>query len=117
MPNSRRKGKRGELEAAHYLSDLLNLRARRGQQYSGLEAADVVGVPGVHVEVKRCERLSLYRAIDQAQNDAGPDEVAIVLHRRNRKPWLVIFEADDLIGLTTNIAQLGRHLNNKQGES
>ena len=104
MINSRRKGKAGELEAAHFLDALFNTPVRRGQQYAGgHDSADVTGIEGLHFEVKRCERLSLYSAIDQAKEDAGADEVPIVLHRRSRKPWLVILEADDLIKLAKRI--------------
>jgi hypothetical protein len=115
VTNSRRKGKAGELEASHFLSALFGLPCRRGQQYAGGPySPDVVGIDGLHIEVKRTERLSLYKAIEQAKHDAGPDEVPMVLHRRNRKPWLAIFEADDLISLTANILHLAKNLNNKQ---
>ena len=104
MINSRRKGKAGELEASHYLTSLFNLPVRRGVQYAGgHDSADVTGIDGLHFEIKRCERLSLYSAIDQAKEDAAPDEVPLVLHRRNRMPWLAILEADDLIKLAKRI--------------
>ncbi len=50
---------------------------RRGQQYCGCSgAADVVGLPGIHIECKRVERLNLHDAMDQAVRDAGalPEE-------------------------------------------
>ena len=104
MINSRRKGKAGELEASHYLTALFDLPVRRGVQYSGgHDSADIFGLEGLHFEVKRTERLSLYDAVKQAQQDAGPDEVPLVLHRRSRKPWLVILAADDLIKLAKQI--------------
>jgi len=109
MINSRRKGKAGELEASHYLTSLFNLPVRRGQQYQGgHDSADIFGLPGLHIEVKRTERLSVYDAMRQAQEDAGADEVPLVLHRRNRKEWLAIVPADDLINLTTAIVRLAR---------
>lgn len=118
MINSRRKGKAGELEASHYLTALFGEPVHRGQQYKGgPDSPDVAGVPGIHFEVKRCERLSLYKAIEQARHDADPDEVPIVLHRRNRKPWLAILEANDLISLTEKLLQLARQQNNEGDES
>lgn len=91
--NGCRKGKAGEREAAKAWRDAGLGGARRGRQYSGLEGRDLVlDVEGVHPEVKRTEALSLYEAVEQAARDARPGEVPIVLHRRNRKPWLVIFE-------------------------
>jgi len=86
---SRRKGKAGEREAAAALSAVLGLPCRRGVQYAGgADSPDVVGLPGVHIEVKRCERLNLGAALAQAETDAG-GRVPIVLHRSNRCPWLV----------------------------
>ncbi len=101
---SRSKGARGERQAARELSRVLGVPARRGQQFSGVEGKDVVvGLDGLHVEVKRCEKLSLYPAIEQARRDAGTGEVPLVLHRRNGKPWLVILELEDLKNLTRTI--------------
>lgn len=97
---SRNKGARGERDAAQALSEVLSVPARRGQQYSGVEDKDVVlGIPGIHVEVKRTEKLSLYPAMEQAARDAADDEVPLVLHRRNNKPWLVVLELNDLMKL------------------
>jgi hypothetical protein len=56
---------------------------------------DVVGLPGVHLEVKRCESLSLYKAREQAHRDAKEGLIPIVAHRRNGFPWVVIMDADD----------------------
>lgn len=97
MTNSKQKGKRGELEAAAELQRLFGVDVRRGQQYSGANGdADVVGLPGVHVEVKRTEALRLYEAVDQSMMDAMADEVALVLHRKSREPWVAIVRLDDL---------------------
>lgn len=96
MPNSRQKGKRGELEVARLLRDYGYTQCRRGQQYSGANGdADVVGLPGIHIEVKRRERLDLYDAISQAQRDAHEDELPVVIYRRNDCPWLVTMTLDD----------------------
>ena len=55
--NSREKGKRGERELAGELRRH-GYDARRGQQYCGANGdADVVGLPGLHIECKRVERL------------------------------------------------------------
>ncbi len=94
---SRNKGKHGELELAHRLQELGFPNARRSQQYCGAaESADVIGVPGVHPEVKRCERLNLYTAYEQAVRDsAGTEDIPIVFHRRSRKQWLAVLSIDD----------------------
>lgn len=87
--NSRNKGKRGELELANLLKTY-GYDARRGQQYCGISGdADVVGLPGIHIEVKRVEKLNINDAVDQSCRDASIGKLPIVLHRKNRKPWLV----------------------------
>ena len=97
MTNSRAKGKRGELEFAR-LCCYEGYDARRGQQYSGIEGQDVVGLPGVHVEVKRVERLNIEDAMAQAVRDAG-EKVPIVAHRKNNCKWLVTMRAEDWFDL------------------
>lgn len=104
MPiNSRRKGKVGEIEIAHILRERGYTEARRGQQYSGTEtSADVVGLDGIHIEVKRVENLSLYTAYEQAVRDTGNSgDMPVVFHRRNNKPWLAICSLDDFLRLHT----------------
>ena len=97
--NSRDKGKRGELEAANLLKGY-GYEARRGQQYAGINGdADVVGLPGIHIEVKRVEKLNIENAVDQSCNDASLGELPIVLHRKNKKPWLVTMPFDEWIEL------------------
>ena len=93
--NSRQKGKRGELELAAVLR-AHGYSARRGQQYAGANGdADVVGLPGVHIECKRVERLNLDAAMAQAVRDARDGELPVVAHRRSRQPWLVTMRLED----------------------
>ena len=92
--NSRNKGKRGELELAHILQDY-GYEARRSQQYAGINSdADVVGLPGIHIEVKRVEKLNIENAVTQSVRDAGAGEIPIVVHRKNHKSWLVTMPFD-----------------------
>ena len=98
---SREKGKRGEREFAA-LCRQYGFDTRRGQQYSGEGGDDVVGLPGIHVEVKRVERLDLYTAMGQSRRDAHnrePQDVPIVAHRKNDCPWLVTLYAEDYLEL------------------
>ena len=97
--NSRNKGKRGELEAAHLLKEY-GYDARRSQQYAGINNdADVVGLPGIHVEVKRVEKLNIDNAIEQAMRDARDDELPAVFHRKNHKLWLVTMPLAEWVDL------------------
>lgn len=74
--------------------------ARRTAQYCGKtgDASDVVGLPGIHIEVKRVERLNLDDAMRQAIHDAGQKEdhpFPAVFHRKSRGSWLVTMRAED----------------------
>ena len=83
------KGVNGERELSRKLREY-GYDCRRGQQYSGKNGdADVVGLPGIHIECKRVERLNLAEAMHQAERDARPGELPAVFHRRNGEPWLV----------------------------
>ena len=100
MPiNSRQKGATGERELARYLREH-GYNARRGQQYSGANGdADVIGLPGFHIEVKRTERFEVYKALTQAQNDAKMGEIPLVCHRKNRGQWIAVLSLKDLLEL------------------
>lgn len=102
--NSKKKGSRGEREVRDILRRY-GYQARRGQQYAGSpDSPDVKhNIPNVHIEVKRTESLSLYKAIEQANADKGKDEIALIAHKRNRKEWLAILSLDDLLDLIVQI--------------
>lgn len=95
--NSRQKGVRGERELAEKLREY-GYEARRGQQFSGANGdADVVGLPGYHIECKRVERLNIEEAMAQSVRDAREGEVPIVCHRRDRKEWMVTIRLKDFM--------------------
>ena len=95
--NSRDKGKRGELEVAHIL-EKYGYDARRGQQFSGANGdPDVVGLPGIHIEVKRVEKLNIDEALEQSIRDAKDEEIPVVMHRKNRTEWKVTMLFTDWI--------------------
>ena len=95
--NSREKGRKGETELARTLRDY-GYDTRRGQQYCGLCGdADVVGVPGLHIECKRVERLNIYDAIAQSERDARRDDIPVVMHRKNNCKWLVTMSLEEFM--------------------
>lgn len=102
MTNSKQKGKRGELEIAKILKGY-GYDCRRTAQYNGKEQgslADVVGLPGYHIEVKRVE--SGLKKMDDFMEQAVRDcqgEVPTIWHRRNNKEWLVTMRLTDWIEL------------------
>lgn len=100
MPiNSRRKGAEFERTLANMLRDY-GYDCRRGQQFSGANGdADVVGLPGIHIEAKAREQLNLYDAIAQAKRDKREGEKPVVMHKKNRCKVLVTMELEDWIEL------------------
>lgn len=97
--NSRNKGAAGERELAGLLKKY-GYDCRRGQQYCGANGdADVVGIPGLHIECKRVEKLNLDDAMEQSIHDAKDGEIPVVMHRKNRKPWKVTLELDNFMEL------------------
>lgn len=95
--NSRAKGAAGERELAKRLREY-GYETRRGQQYCGANGdADVIGLPGVHIECKRVEKLNLYDAMSQSRHDAREGEVPVVMHRKNNCDWLVTMRLKDWI--------------------
>ena len=97
--NGKRKGKEGELELAHKLKEY-GYDTKRSVQYNGKDGqADVIGLPHIHIECKRVEKLNIYDAIEQAKRDAKNGDKPTVFHRKNRCNWLVTVELDDFMKL------------------
>ena len=95
--NSRAKGARFERTLAGKLKEY-GYDCRRGQQYCGANGdADVVGLPGIHIEAKAVERLNLYDAMAQAKGDARAGELPAVFHKKNNCKILVTMELDDFM--------------------
>lgn len=97
---SRRRGADGERELAKILRGW-GFDARRGQQFKGGgDSPDVIGLPGVHIECKRVERLVIEDAMIQSRTDAeGTDDIPVVMHRRNREKWKVTMDLDDFMNM------------------
>jgi hypothetical protein len=96
--NSRRKGKTGELEAAHTLKELFGWAARRRQQFSGNAGDDDLMVdqtPGLFWEVKRVQRLNVPKTVQVAAKQAGR-KTPVVMHRVDRGEWLLTIRLSDL---------------------
>ena len=92
--NSKQKGNRFERKIAELLREY-GYNARRGFQFrSGQEEADVVGLPGIHIECKHVENLNLEKALQQSERDAAKDEIPIVIHKKNRKPIFVTYRVN-----------------------
>ena len=97
---SQRKGAAGERELAAVLTGY-GYEIKRGGSMSFGEVPDLVGLAGVHIEVKRVERLNVPEAMQQAVKDSVRfrDGMPALFHRRNRQPWLVTLRLEDFMQL------------------
>ena len=100
--NSRQKGKRGELDAAESLRRLFCWTARRTQQFKGTSDSsdvEVAETPEAFWEVKREERLNVFKALATAVAQAG-GKLPVLMHRKNKTEWLVTVRLADLARLS-----------------
>ena len=94
--SSQVKGRRAELELARILQGCgYPVEAGRAQSYG--EVPDLSGLPGVHIECKRCEQLRLSEWMAQAERDAQrfEDGLPAVFFRRSREGWRVVMNLPD----------------------
>lgn len=98
--SQQRKGAEGERELARTLAGY-GYKLRRGGSLSFGTVPDLTGLPGIHIEVKRVERLNVPEAMSQAQRDSErfQDGAPAVFHRRSRSPWLVTMKLEDWMRL------------------
>ncbi len=101
MPiNSRAKGARFERNLASRLREY-GYDCRRGQQYCGANGdADVVGLPGLHIEAKAQETMRLYEWVSQAKRDSeDTGRLPAVFHKKNNAEILVTMRLEDFMCL------------------
>ena len=103
--NSKKKGAHEELEFSHECEKYGLKGVHRTAQTNGkLEQslADCEGLDGIHIEVKRVEKLNINKAMDQAKRDIETKKekrIPVVFHRINRKPWLATMDFKDWVDL------------------
>lgn len=97
---SQRKGADDERELAAVLREY-GYEIKRGGSMSFGEVPDLVGLPGVHIEVKRCEQVRLSEWMQQAERDSQhfKDGLPAVFHRRSREGWRVTMNLADFMRL------------------
>lgn len=93
---SRNKGARSERELAAILNDK-GFNVHRGYVFH--HQSDIVGLDGIHPEVKRVEKLNIHKAMEQAKEEAEKrqDGKPAVFFRRDRGEWLVCVQLDTFI--------------------
>lgn len=98
--NSRAKGARGERLWRDELRKE-GFTARRGQQFAGgTDSPDVIceELKSLHQEVKFVQNLSLDKACEQAERDAG-NKKWIVASKKNNKPWRVTMSSETFFAI------------------
>lgn len=101
--NSKEKGKRFERLLAGRFREY-GYNCRRTNQYCGNtgDAADVIGLPGIHVEAKHQEKMQLYDWMEQAKRDAtagGKENIPVVFHKKNNHEILVTMQFETFMDL------------------
>ena len=96
---SKNKGANAERELANLLRDIWGYDVHRGKTFYG--ESDLVGLKGIHPEVKRVEKLNIHKAMEQATTEAEKreDGLPTVFFRRDRGEWLVCMKLPDWIDL------------------
>lgn len=107
--SSARKGANGERELAVLLRQH-GYDIQRGGSLSFGETPDLSGLPGVHIECKRCEQLRLSEWMAQAEQDAQrfQDGAPAVFFRRSREGWRVVMNLPDWMELYRSYRPLER---------
>ena len=97
--NGKRKGRAGERELCEYLTAAGFPAHRNEQRYTGGRDnpdIDAEGLEQLHIECKRVEKLNVSAAMKQAEADAV-NRTPVVIHRRNREPWLITMRLQDFL--------------------
>lgn len=105
--NSKDKGARFERLLANILKDR-GYDARRTAQFCGNtgEAADVIGLPGIHIEAKHQETMRLYDWMHQAERDSsGTLNTPVVVHKKNNEEILATMRFEDFLKMYERITE------------
>lgn len=94
---SKTKGANAERQLANLIRDTWGYDVHRGKVF--YRESDIVGLTGIHPEVKRVEKLNIHKAMEQAIEEAEKrqDGLPTVFFRRDRGEWLVTMKLTDWI--------------------
>lgn len=97
---SRDKGRRGEQELAKLYKAQGYSDCYRTPNSGGLQVkGDLQGVGNLHIEVKRIEKLNIWKALQQAVEEAEPDQTPALHFRRNSGSWYVALPLESFFKL------------------
>jgi Holliday junction resolvase len=108
MVNARTKGHSAEREFIHYLekNGITDLARNLDQTRDG--GPDILGLPRLCIEVKRCEILNIEKWWQQTLNEIRGRQIPVLAYRQSRKHWTIItlgniIYSRDLTRVTINI--------------
>lgn len=121
MPvNSRAKGARAERLLAEALREVMGWESsRRSCQFAGRgETADllVAEMPGLFIESKAVEALSIHPVMERAVREAGK-KLAVVAHKKNRTGWLITLRLEDWMAVSKMVASASTRAEPSEGQS
>jgi len=100
--NSRSKGKAGELELSHFLTDK-GFPARRSQQYKGTGTSGDITcdrLSAFYIECKRVQSLNVSKVYFKAMSEAAEEELdPLLMHRKNGEKWLVTLDLSHFLSI------------------
>lgn len=97
---SRAKGGRGEREVVQLARAAgFHDAARTHDGRTQVGRGDIAGIPGVHVEVKRREKLAVRAWLDEAAAEAHEHDLPVVAFRQNGGDWYAALPLDELLAL------------------
>jgi hypothetical protein len=96
----RAKGNRFERLVIDMLKERGWSSAYRNFQSGGQGGGDVIGGPAnVHIEAKHRETLALWKWLAQAEAEARPTDIPIVVFKRNGSQVYAVLPFDELLAL------------------
>lgn len=98
---SKAKGRNGEREVAELLT-AAGFDAIRNERNSGGGEDVTHEIPGIFIEVCRAERMNLASKFQQAvtaSKRVGEGRTPWLIHRSNRRPWVVTMLLEDALSL------------------
>ena len=111
---SRTKGCRGELEWRDILNKKFGTNYQRTPLSGGLDIKGDVRraygsknsrIDDFSWEVKRQEKLNIYKALEQSSRDSR-SLTPVVAHRRNQDRWMITMDADDFLNILKELEDL-----------
>jgi hypothetical protein len=99
MTDSRRKGKRTELQLCAILRPFFPDARRNMDQYQKSDGRDVLGTPGLCLQLKAGKAPSWRKALAEATGSAEPGEIPVGVTRQDREGFVVHIILDDFLQL------------------